>query len=184
MLPVKTSPVPKSATRTLRVDQDLDRAISERASKQNVSVNSLLNSLLRRYVDWDIPSAQLGYVIAPRLLLDELAKDRDEEKMEQVGRKVAKEFLKVATVYIYGELTATTAVELMRRASLYSGRFGFDLDEGQDSRSHVIIIRHEQGRMWSRYYLGLLDETFRVLLGEQVRTSYTDSLCVLQFSAS
>jgi len=174
--------LPKSVTRTLRVDEDMDKAIETSAAKQNVSVNFLVNSLLRRYVEWDSPAMSLGYVVVPSLLLDELAKAKDEETLEQLGRKVARDFLIPATVYALGETTVASAIEVMRRASLYTGRFGFDLQEGRDSRSHVLIIRHDQGRLWSRYYVGLLDETFRVLLGEAAKTTYTDSLCILQLA--
>jgi hypothetical protein len=83
-------------------------------------------------------------------------------------------------IYIFGEFTVTSVVEFLKRAALYSARFSFDFVDARDSSSHVLILKHDRGRPWSRYYLGLLDETFHVLLGEHLKTAYTETMCVGQ----
>lgn len=174
--------MPKSVTRTLRIDEDLDRAIGKRASKERVSVNSLVNRSLRKLVDWDIPLLELGAVVVPKLLIDRMAEDKDEQKFGEYGREVARDFLKPATLYVTGEFTVASSIEMLRRSALYSGRFRFDFGEGHDSRKQVLMIRHDQGRLWSSYFAGLLDETFKVLLGEELRIEYTDSICIAQLA--
>jgi hypothetical protein len=174
--------VPKTVTRTLRVDEELDRAVAKRATSDRVSVNFLVNRCLRKFIEWDAPILELGMVVEPKLLVDRLAEDKDESQFEEYGRDVARGFLKPATLYVMGEFTVASSVELLRRSSLYSGKFRFDFVEGHDSRKQVLIIRHDQGRLWSSYFAGLLDETFKVLLGREVRIEHTDSLCIVQLA--
>lgn len=174
--------MPRSVTRTLRVDEDLDKAIANRASKERVSVNFLVNRSIRKLIEWDVPILELGMVVVPKLLLDRLSGDKDEQKFAEYGREVARDFLKPATQYVIGEFTTASAIEVMRRSSLYSGRFSFDFDEGHDSRKQVLVVRHDQGRPWSSYFAGLLDETFGVLLGMDAKVEYTDSLCIAQLA--
>jgi hypothetical protein len=174
---------PNSVTRTLRVDKDLDRAIAAVAAKERVSVNFLVNRCIRRYVEWDYPSAEFGMVSVPNLLWEELTKDKDGSALEQLGRKVAQEYLRPAALYLTGEFTAASATEVLRRASLYGGTFSFNVDEGQDTHNRVIVLRHDQGSLWSRYFVGLLDETYGVLLQRQIKMTYTGSLCVVQMTA-
>ncbi len=175
--------MPKSVTRTLRVEEELDRAIAKRASKERVSVNFLVNRSLRKLIEWDAPISELGLVVVPKLLLDRLTDGKDGQNFEENGRSVARGFLRPATQYILGEFTVSSSIEILRRSSLYTGRFSFDFDEGHDSRKQVLILRHDQGNLWSRYFFGLLDETFKVQLGEQARIEYTDSLCIVQLNA-
>jgi hypothetical protein len=137
---------------------------------------------LRRLVEWDAPILGLGMVVIPKLLLERLSGKVDEATFETWGREMARDFLKPATIYSLGEFTLGSVVEVLRRTSVYSGRFNFDFGQGSDSRKRVVVLRHDQGRLWSRYYMGLLDETFKVLLGEEMTVAYTDSLCIAQLT--
>jgi len=172
--------LPKSVTRTVRLDEELDRALTKKASNGKTSVSFLVNRCIRKFVEWDSPSFELGLVSVPETLLDKLARDKDEEALERFGREIARDYVKPASEYVLGDFTVGSAVEILRRSSLYSGNFSFDFASGHDSRNNVIVLRHDHGRPWSRYYAGLLDETFRVLLGEEAKATYTDSLCVVQ----
>ena len=44
--------MPKNVTRTVRLEDTLDRAIQEKAKEANTSVNFLVNRLIRKYIDW------------------------------------------------------------------------------------------------------------------------------------
>jgi hypothetical protein len=167
-------------TRTLRLEEDLDRAIVKRASNDRVSVNFLVTMSLRKLVEWDIPIMDFGMVVVPDLLLARFSGDKDEATFERFGREVAREFTGPMVTYAIGDFTVASSVEFFRRAALYSGRFKFDFGEGRDSRSYVMIIRHGRGRSWSRYYLGVMDEVFNVLLGQEAKIAHTDSLCICQ----
>ena len=166
------------------MDGELDRAIARAAAKQRVSVNFLVNKCIRRYVEWDGHLSDLGIVTIPRLLLDVLAKGVDAEALERCGREVAREYLRPAATFLLGEFTVASAIEVLRRSAVYGGTFSFDIDEGSDSRHRVIVLSHDQGRLWSRYFAGLLEETFKVLLGEETKVTSTDSLCVVHLTTS
>jgi hypothetical protein len=172
--------IARSVTRTLRLEEDLDKAIGKRAADEKVSVNFLVTKALRKLVDWDIPVVEFGMVVVPDLLLNLFSGDKDEATFERFGRDVAREFAKPMIEYLEGDFTSESFVEWLRRVSRYTGRFQFDFGDGKDSRSYVVVLRHNRGRTWSRYYVGVLDEAFHSLLGEEIKVAFTDSLCVGQ----
>lgn len=174
--------MPKSVTRTLRLDEQLDRAVAECASKERTSVNYLVSNALRKLVEWDTPIAAMGIVSIPQILLKDLAADRDGNELKKYGRSVARNFAGPVAEYVFGELSVASAIEFLNRASLYGGRFRTDVREGRDSRSRVIVLRHDQGPPWSMYYEGLLEEVFKEMLHEHTRISCTDSLCIVQIA--
>ncbi len=175
---------PGTTTRTLRIDADLDRAIAKRASFERVSVNALVSRSLRKFIDWDVPTLDFGMVIFPKILVDRLALLGTEETLEKYGREVARELIMPVATIVSREFTVTSAVEVLRRVSLYAGtfRFNFDYEVGRDSRTLVLLIRHDNGRLWSRFYFGMIDETFRVLLKEDVKTECTDLFCTARLA--
>ena len=170
----------KTVTRTLRIDQDLDGALAKRATAERLSFSSLAARCLRRYVEWDVAAPEFGIVAAPRLLLNELSHTSKEDDLERLGRRIAREVLGPGTQFMMGEFNVANAIEVLRRASIYGRNFGFDMMDGHDSRNHVLVLKHDQGLRWSRYYRGILDEAFGVLLGQTIRLTVTDALCVAQ----
>jgi hypothetical protein len=120
----------------------------------------------------------------PKLVLAKLVKGRTGDELEGIGRQAARENFKPAAEFVMKEFTIASCIEVLRRMSAYGERFIFEFGEGKDSRKHVIALRHDQGELWSRYYVGLLDEIFRILLGEEgVKITHTDSLCILQMAS-
>jgi hypothetical protein len=69
-------------TRTLRLEEDLDKAIVRRASNEKVSVNFLVGRSLRKMVDWDIPVMDFGMAVIPEILLNRFSSDKDEATFE------------------------------------------------------------------------------------------------------
>lgn len=176
--------MPRSITRTLRVEEDLDAAVAKSANDERVSVNFIINRQLRRYVDWDIPALDLALVTVPKMILDKFASRTTDENMELDGREVTRDVIRPATLQILGEFSVSSVFEIYRRSSLYGGRFHFDFADGKDNTSRVFVIRHDSGPKWSRYYYGSVDEAFRVLLRKEIRTEYTDSLVIAQLRLS
>jgi len=141
-----------------------------------------VNKCIRKYVEWDAPALELGNVTIPALLLDALARDKDGDALERCGREVARDYIRPAATYFVGEFTVDSALEVIRRGSLYAGAFSFNVGEGRDSRHRVIVVKQERGRLWSRFWVGVMEETFKVLLGEETKIISTDSLCVVQLT--
>jgi hypothetical protein len=174
--------LPKSVTRTVRLDEDLDHAIQQRAKDSRVTVNFLVNRAIRKLVEWDIPSANVGMVVVPSVLHDRLFDAVDEQVCRELGHSIAAEFYKPFAEFLFGEFSVNTAILLFKRMSEYGGRFVFD--DSRDTRKYVVIIRHGSGQKMSHYYGGLIEGIFRDILGKQLKLQCTQALCIAQFDAS
>jgi hypothetical protein len=171
--------MPKSVTRTVRLEEDLDLAIQDRARDLRVTVNFLVNRAVRKFVEWDIPSEKFGMVIIASALLNKLFDEVDEQTCFKLGRSIAVEVFRPFMEYLFGELTVRASILLLKRASEYGGRFVFD--EARDTKKHILIIRHDLGQKGSMYYSGLLEGVFRDLLGKHLKVDCTAALCIAQF---
>ncbi len=174
--------MPKSVTRTLRIDADLDEAIQRRAGEEKITVNSFFNRTIRKLIEWDVPAQKFGLVMVPEGLLNKLIEKYDDASGFELGRASAREYVKPLAEYLYGEFSLETSILLLRRSSQYGGQWEFDdVVDLADSRKHILIFKHHQGHKWARYYHGMLLETFRDLLGKNVKLESTDYVTIAQF---
>lgn len=173
--------MPKTRTRTVRLDLDLDDAIQRRAEEGEVTANFLINKTLRKLTEWDIPGKKVGYVEVADVMVNKLIDEFEDDKCTELGRFTGREFCKPLAEILFGEFSVSTAIATFRRASLYTGRF--DFDEVVDGIRHVIVFKHSQGRKWTKFYEGLVKEVLQVLLLKNVSFQCTDAICIARFEA-
>jgi hypothetical protein len=167
-----------SLTRTVRIDESLEKLVGKSASDEGISLNSFLNKALRTYLEWNVVSRKFGLSTVPKPLLNQLIAHLDEKECEDLGNLIARESFKPFAEYQFGALTMQSSLEVFRRFCVYGGLYEFD--EIHDSRKQVIFLKHESGRKWSIYYSGLIEVVYRDLLRRNVRTEITDELCLSQ----
>jgi hypothetical protein len=174
--------MPKSVTRTVRLDDDLDRAIQEKSKEANTSVNFLVNRLVRKYIEWDLPGAKFGLGPVAASLVNRLFDNVDDKSAFDLGRRVAHDFYEPFATYLFGDLTFETSIQLFRRASDYGGRYAFDVSS--DKRHHVLILRHNGGLKISRFYSGVFQGVFSEILKMELKVESTEDYCVVQLPAA
>src|SRR5579863_8411185 len=118
--------MPKSVTRTVRLDKDLDDAIQRRAAEEKITVNFIFNRTVRKLVEWDVPARKLGLVTTPEGLLNRLLDRYDDDGCLELGRASARDYVKPFVVYLFGEFSLENTILLLRRSSQYGGRWEFD----------------------------------------------------------
>ena len=170
--------LPKSVTRTVRLDDDLDTKMQNRAKESSVSVNFLINRLIRKYIEWDIPAEKFGLGPVAAILLNRLFDEVDEETSAEIGRWAAHEFFSPFCRYLFGELTFQTTILTFRRASDYGSRYSFDTTS--DSRHRIIVLRHNGGNKVSSFYAGMFKGLYSDILKMELSVESTHDYCIAQ----
>ena len=171
----------RTVTRTVRIDEGLDRSIQRIAADESITINSLVGRSLTRLVEWDRPAQKFGYVAASSILLGKLLSDKDEDRCEELGRWAAHEFVIPFVVFLFGELSCANVLLFFKRASRY-GQFAFD--ETEDSGKHILVLKQTHGPNWSYYYGGMMKEMFQAVLGKKFATDHTSGILVAQLDTS
>jgi hypothetical protein len=164
-----------SVTRTLRIEEELDRSIQRIAADENLTVNSVVNRTLLRMVEWDHPGMKVGLVSASSTLLGRLLSDKDEEACEELGRWAAREFYVPFIAFLFGEVSVANSLDFFARASRY-GEFTFG--ETGDSGKHILILKQTFGQNWTYYFSGVMGELFHGVLGKRFTTECTADMLV------
>jgi hypothetical protein len=163
-------------TRTIRLDDDLNREIEQLSKTEGTSVNFVINSALREYVEWSIIGRKFGMGSYSNPLANRLILKFGDDEVKELGKWAAREILVPFAQYQFGELTLRSFLEGFRRFSKYSGRFKFDYIEKGDT--HIMLLKHGAGRKWSVYFSSFLQTVFEELLKIDAKIEMTDDIVI------
>jgi len=166
----------RSTTRTIRIDDDLDRKIERWAKEEGISANMAVNSALREFLDWHVVAAKLGMASFSLGFVNKLLQKFSDKECEDLGRWSARELFKPFAEYQFGNLTFESFLEVCERIAKYAGRYKFDF--AKNGTEYVIFLKHGSGRKWSFYYSGLIHSIFEEMLGGDVKTELSDDLLI------
>ncbi|MGD0638404.1 MAG: hypothetical protein ABSA72_10245 [Nitrososphaerales archaeon] len=145
-----------SATRTIRFDKGLDEALQTIGRNQKMSVNAIVNKLVREYVEWDRYNEKIHIMEVSPTLLTELMERCSLDDARELGRRMSQDLVRPSIEQMFVDFTFDNAVEFLRRFSLYTKRF--DFEDSVEGRRHLIMLRHSLGPKWSAYYGGMLSD--------------------------
>jgi len=171
--------VPKpSVTRTIRLDKELDEAIQRIAEDEKVTVNSLVNRSLRKFLDWDFHSDKLGVVGMPPWMSVELMGKCSADEARELGKRVAT-LTRPVIEAMFHEFTFPAVLKFLRLWGRYEGRYA--VEENAEGNGHLFLIRHDRGPKWSNFYEGFLRGLLQDGLGLAVKVRVTEDSCLVNF---
>src|SRR6266545_7901824 len=82
-----------TATRTIRLEGDLDRSLEEIANQESLSVSIIINKALLRYMDWEYRAEKFGFMTMSTSLMRKLFEQLNEDKARSFGKEAGAQFL-------------------------------------------------------------------------------------------
>lgn len=62
MLSTDISKPKRTVTMTFRIDESILNVLKEESERKDISLNTLVNHVLKQYVDWDMYAAKAGMI--------------------------------------------------------------------------------------------------------------------------
>ena len=175
--------IQKQATEgaTFRIPSSSINQLREESKKKQVSLNTLVNQILKDHLDWHRYAAQARMFHIPRSTLSRLVDNLTEEELSKFAVTTAKKELLDIVLLLRGESTLPSFLNnlenWLRISSIpYKHETNDDL--------HNFIIQHDMGRNFSF----LIKELYRYILEEMFdrKTDFTitDNTVIISFRGS
>jgi len=162
----------KTKSITFRLDSMVVEELQRDANEGEISLNVLVNQVLKRYVEWDRYEIKLGMMPIPKLMLasliDEamqLAVDAKITDLESYRAKIvnnaaqtALKVIKDSVLFMKKEYSFWTVLDVLRQYMKVAGIISDHRIETE--RKHVFIIQHDLGENWSLFAKELLSKIF------------------------
>ena len=142
---------------------------------KELSLNVLVNQVLRRYVEWDRYESKLGMMPVPKLMLatliDETVQvavdagisgiDSSRDRILNNAAKIAFNLMRDSVLFMKKSYNLWTVLEVLQEYMKVSGIMSDHTIETE--RRHVFITQHELGENWSLFAKELLSLIFTKL---------------------
>lgn len=141
---------------TIRVPQRVSDALEHEAKRLNVSSGHLHNSILRKWVDWDVNAHNLGLVPTPREVLSYIMSGMSESEIRKTVSK-SMEFFKDAVIMMEGRYDLKRCIVTLEK---YMRVTGMASDHTVENGAHIFTVRHKMGVPWSLFVASLMKQLF------------------------
>lgn len=162
----------KTVTMTFRVEEEVLGQLRSESSKKEVSLNTLVNQVLRRFVEWDMYESKVGMIPIARPVVHMLFENMDEKEIVEMACKVGKGAVHDICLFMKSRMDLESFLSwLETRLKSSSMEFSHSVKDGR----HVYIIKHDLGRNWSLYHKTILELIFNEALNRRVSIAATDT---------
>ena len=104
-----------------RIDSEIYSQLMEKATTKGISLNSLVNSILKQYVEWDQFSDEMGLVPLTKRTLKKIFRSMDDDSIKKIAHDVGGT---VPQELIYLSYDKFDFHNLMKMVEISDSRFG------------------------------------------------------------
>lgn len=135
--------------KTFRLRKEYLEKLELDASKANMSTNSLISSILERYMEWDSLANVVHFVSLPPNMVDGILANVTEESMSAAGKYIAeKSCFKDLSLHFFQAYTPPLFTRLTVLFDRYANNYKVQGDR-TDGGTVNISFYHEFGKKWS-----------------------------------
>jgi hypothetical protein len=184
----------KTQSITFRLDSHTIDELQREANQNQISLNVLVNQVLKRYSDWDRYESRIGMMPVPKAMLTSLidkAIDMAKKngiKEEDIGpfrdqiikqaAQVAFDIMKDAVLFMKKQYNLWVVLSVLQEYMKISGINSDHRIEG--GRRHVFVIQHELGENWSLFTKELLRLIFENLANIRAEVNVTANMTIAE----
>lgn len=184
----------KSQSITFRLDSHIIDELRREADQNQISLNALVNQILKRYSDWDRYENRVGMMPVPKAMLTSLIDNtinmvrmkgiREEDivplrdRIMKQAAEVAFNIMKDAVLFMKKQYNLWVVLAVLQDYMKVSGINSDHRIEG--GRKHVFVIQHELGENWSLFTKELLKLIFENLAKVRAEVNITRNMTVAE----
>ena len=182
----------KTRSVTFRLDSSVIDVLQAEADNREISLNVIVNQILKRYSEWDRFENKIGMMPVPKVILSSLidkaiavAKssgikdvDRYRDEIIKQAAQIAFGLMKDSVLFMKRQYNLWVVLAVLEEYMKVSGIKADHKLEG--SRKHVFIIQHELGENWSLFTKELLVLIFQNLANVKADISTTSNTTVAE----
>jgi predicted DNA binding CopG/RHH family protein len=159
----QTSIASKNRPLLLRIPSNLLESLKDEAAKDDVSVNSFIITVLRKYTSWGRFQERLGFMPLHKSMILTMLDKLTSEEIEEIGRMQKDQTIRDFLLFESGY----NLKSFMQWIELRCKVLGFELvvkQEANPTPSVFVMIHHNMGENWSLYYKGMFSAVLQELL--------------------
>ena len=177
---------------TFRIDEGVVEELTKESEQKEVSLNVLVNQILKRYSEWDRYENKIGVIPVPKVMLTKLinkslaiAKDSGSSNIEEMKKALIAEAVEIAylslkesVLFMRSDFNLFSVLYILEEYMKICGlNSEHKFDEG---RRHIFTLQHDMGENWSIFSKELLEKIFVELAQVKTHITYTNNTVIAE----
>ena len=144
-----------------------------------ISVNAMMNSILKQYTEFTRFQSKLDMIVINRAIFKNVLRCIEEHQAYDLGLEMGKELPNDTILFWKKNVSIESVIEYIEKIICIYGRIG-TYDEITESSNRIIVIRHRLGLNGSKFLLGFLKSLFKNMLELDCDIQITDHSIKIQ----
>jgi hypothetical protein len=151
-----------NSTRSFRVEQYVSNILDEEAERMGISVNALVNIILKHYSEFSRFLSKIDLVILNREILTKFLEIMEDQEIFKIGLELGETIPKDTILFWKKELAQQNVFEYLEKIICRYGLLG-TYDEINQDGWKIIVIRHRLGKKGSIFFHGYIKSIFNIV---------------------
>jgi hypothetical protein len=168
----------KTSTFTLRIDEGIAKSLQNDSQLQDISLNTLINKILKRYVEWDSFEPKVGMIPMAKPVITTLFNMMSEKEILELVSNFGKNVVQDIAYFMKMKSdpdSFLTWFEIRMKRSFV------EFNHLQENDRHIYILKHDLGYNWSLYHKKILERIFNEIFNKPVSIVISDFMLTIQF---
>jgi len=162
-----------STVRSFRIDKSLSEILNSEAERMGISVNAMINSVLKQYTEFTRFQSKLDMLVVNREVFKSLLCRLNDGDVYNFGLEMGKDIPNDTILFWKKDITFDGVLEYIEKIVCTYGYIG-TYDELNTSEYKVIVIRHRLEGKGSKFLSGFLKSLLNQTLGINPEIEITD----------
>jgi hypothetical protein len=171
----------RTITMTFRVNENLIKKMRDEAEDREISLNTLVNQIFKRYVEWGSYEPKVGMIPIAKPVVNQLFENISEDKIVEIATKVGRNTVKDIALFMKHKIDMDSFLEWFEtRMKTASVEISHQILE-DGNKMHSYIIRHDLGKNWSIFHKTIFESILQEVLGKPLK-EFTITPTMFSFS--
>ena len=163
----------KTTTMTFRIEEGVMAQLRAESDKREVSLNTFVNQILKRFVEWDMYEPKVGMIPIAKPIVHTLFDKMSDEEIIEMAHKVGKGAVHDIALFMKSTMDLGSFLSWFEtRMKNSSIEFSHAAKEGR----HTYVMKHDLGYNWSLYHKTMLELVFTEILQKRVQVTISDTM--------
>jgi predicted HicB family RNase H-like nuclease len=168
-----------STTMTFRLDENLVTTLRLESERRHISMNSMINQILRRYVEWDMYESKLGLISMLKPVVAQLFKKTSKQEIIELATSIGKNATNDAALFMKNKMDLDSFLSWL---DVRMKNSSVEINHNIEGSTHTYILKHDLGENYSLFQKTVLELIFNDVLRKRINCSMSNTILSFSFS--
>lgn len=177
-----TSGSGKSISKTFRLADDMNSQLDEESRMKGVTVNTLVNQILKSHMEYHTFSSKAGMISMPKALMVRIMDRLTEQEVKELSCYIAQNDLQDTILLMFGEYNASSIIGFIEAWAKIGGFAVRHHVKGIESgiTKHSLVLQHDMGERWSLFFAELFKSAL-ITAADNVKFQSTNNSLIFEY---